>query len=140
MCGKYVKNTEVKLLERDKKLTHFSKKLKDVTTEKDQLQHEMMGLSAKNDVLIQKSKADKAYAEEQLAKTKAKLQELKTTLKPKNVKQCEETKLKQISTLKESIVKVTEECYVRQCLASSTYIYSIVRKGLVVYKYYIQYV
>ena len=109
MFGKYVKNTEVKVLERDKKLTHFSKKLQDVTTEKDQLQHEMMRLSAKNDVLIQKSEADKAYAEEQLAKTKANLQELKTTLKPKNVKWHEETKLIQISALKKSIVNATEE-------------------------------
>ena len=70
MFGKYVKNTEVKLLERDKKLTHFSKKLQDVTTEKDHLHHEMMRLSAKNDVLIQKSEADKAYTEEKLAKQK----------------------------------------------------------------------
>ena len=50
---KICENTEVKLLKRDKKLTHFSKKLQDVATEKDQLQHEMMRLSAKNDVLIQ---------------------------------------------------------------------------------------
>ena len=105
IIGKYVQKAEGRIAKQLHEIEHLKGQVSKRKAESETMQSELH----KRTNVIKKNIQEKAELCSELNSTKAKLKEVQTQYKPKNVKQREETKEKQIMQLKYRVEKKAQE-------------------------------
>ena len=109
--GKYVRYTEAKI-RCQKKEIEMKDEIAAISKRTSELETTITNSSAENENLQQtttKAKHENKQAEERLKEIKSDMTQLKTVYNPRNVKQCEETKEKQILQFKKRVETKVQE-------------------------------